>query len=65
MSRQWLAYAAYLGGSGIFLVASLTRGSPLLTAGSALFLVGTVLFVVPRLTTDRGRGRRSGPPDGP
>lgn len=58
MSRQWWAYAAYLVGSGIFLVASLTRGSPLLATGSALFLLGTLLFAVPDLVRGRRSGRR-------
>ncbi|UOY01326.1 hypothetical protein [Blastococcus sp. PRF04-17] len=65
MRRRRAAYTAYAIGSGIFLVAAVLRGSPLLIAGSALFLVGTLLFLLPELTRDLPgvSGRRTGPRD--
>ena len=53
---RWLAYAAYLVGSLVFLAVALQRGSPLVAVGSVLFVLGTLLHLLQEL----GRTRREG-----
>ena len=62
---RWLAYAAYLLGSVVFLAVAVRRGAPLVAVGSGLFVLGTLLYLVPEVRrarqarhVDRERARR-------
>lgn len=57
---RWLAYAAYLLGSVVFLAVAVRRGSPLIAVGSGLFVLGTLLYLVPEAR--RVRRERQQPP---
>jgi predicted transporter len=54
---RWLAYAAYVAGSGVFLVTAVLREAPAVALGSALFLLGTLLYLVPDVAAARRSGR--------
>ena len=56
---RWLAYAAYLVGSLVFLVVAVRRGTPLIAVGSGLFVLGTLLYLLPQAGRAR-QARRGG-----
>ncbi|MFP5219135.1 MAG: hypothetical protein ACLGIG_05270 [Actinomycetes bacterium] len=55
---RWLAYAAYLAGSAVFLAVALRRDAPLVAVGSALFVLGTLLHLIPEARRRRDRAPR-------
>jgi len=58
---RWLAYAAYLAGSMVFLAVAVRRGAPLIAVGSGLFVLGTLLYLLPEARRSRAQRREQEP----
>ena len=54
---RWLAYAAYLAGSLVFLAVAVRRDAPLVAVGSGLFVLGTLRYLLPDARAARRRDR--------